>query len=110
MLIKKQYFRVGAGIVPVVAGRCWYMPIEPVVPVRAGPARLVPEPVPAEPGRCRPLPEPAGAFLAKDRKKRCMYNIVRIKTSIFSKVLRRSRVFSYVRRRPITSEAVRENP
>ena len=57
---------VGAGIVPVAAGRSRY------VPVRAGPGRLMPEPVPAEPaqaraGRCLSLPEPL-----KDRKKRCI--------------------------------------
>ena len=54
---------------PVVAGMCRH---EPVEPVRAGPGRLVPEPVPAEPaqaraGRCLSLPEPL-----KDRKKRCI--------------------------------------
>ena len=56
---------VGAGIEPVVAGMCRH---EPVVPVRAGPGRLVPEPVPAQvrAGRCLSLPEPL-----KDRKKRC---------------------------------------
>ena len=59
-----------AGIVPVVVGMCRH---EPVVTVRAGPSRLVPEPVTAEPaqaraGRCLSLPEPL-----KDRKKRCMF-------------------------------------
>ena len=55
---------VGAGIVPVVAGMYRH---EPVEPTRAGPGRLVPEPVPAEPaqaraGRCLSLvPEAAGA-------------------------------------------------
>ena len=47
---------------------------EPVVPVRASPGRLLPEPVPAEPaqacsGRCLSLPVPL-----KDRKKRCIQN------------------------------------
>ena len=54
---------VWAGIVPVVAGICRH---EPVVPSRAGPGRLVSEPVPAEPaqarvGRCPGLPFGAGA-------------------------------------------------
>ena len=53
----------------VVAGMCRH---EPVMPARAGPGRLVPEPVPAEPaqaraGRCLSLAE-----LLKDRKKRCI--------------------------------------
>ena len=52
------------------AGRSRYVP---VVPIRAGPGRLVPEPVPAEPaqvraGRCLSLLEPL-----KDRKKRCIF-------------------------------------
>ncbi len=64
---------------PVVAGMCRH---EPVEPVRVGPGRSVPEPVPAEPmqmeiethaqahaGRCLSLPEPL-----KDCKKRCILN------------------------------------
>ena len=40
---------------PVVAGICRH---EPFVPVKAGPDRLVPEPVPTEPAQ---ESEPAGA-------------------------------------------------
>ena len=51
----KIVFRVWAGIVPVEAGMSRHEP------VRAGPGRFVPEPVPAEPaqaraGRCLSLP------------------------------------------------------
>ena len=61
---------VGAGITPVVARMCCD---EPVVPVRADPGRVVPEPVSAEPaqaraGWCLNLPKPL-----KDRKKPCKF-------------------------------------
>ena len=51
---------------------------DPVVPVRAGPGRLVPEPVSAElahahTGWCLSLPE-----LLNDRKKRCIKQILGI--------------------------------
>ena len=47
-----------------------------IVPVRPGPGRLVPEPVPAVPpnGTCLSLPEPL-----KDRKKRCIINFLKSK-------------------------------